>query len=706
MYNHVPAYGMHSYSAQRPQSYFGGQGYQPYGLQHDPRNPFTGAYQVPPPHLTPYMWSAPPPPPPPPTHVQEYKTPAPPEPAPPVEVVESKREKELDPELEKLKQELERRRKEQAMKEEEKRKEEMEARLQKQAEEAIAKKMDDMKRAQAEAQVQIEKAKEEAAIATRAAIEAEKKAEEQKELLFQEALRKAEQEAREKVEAEAQRRLLNEEMQHRAFLEAKEKLAKEAEERRLQQEEEDEKRKQLLQDLRDEIRAEILAEESGALGSPRSTNRAMHSSRVANPSYGYGRRLNDIEEDLPIRRHDQPMSRRDETNRPHAPPYWPQRPRQPTRPLQTPNIRDSDFDYYLQGRPDAFLGQPWFSQPEGFDDRGWPARPGPERYRPRFVDPNERARFQQPYAEDDGSESATVIPPSANRTNSRPGRGRPAKQRNSGPAERNSAPRDEDRANEASDFGMSGLNLSPDEDLQAGDRSATSPRNQNGHDSSTDDPEETTVNGSHAKVEKSTGTSQPQLPEANSSAHFEHSPVPQSTPIPSSADFTDLPGGNRPNQGPRVNSSQQNTTRNSPLLPYLAKHLSEFEERASRRNKLSASSGPPQFSVPTGPEDHHSHPDFQLEDYLQRTREDMPDGSFPMSTQQLGHWRADNREPRGVNSRFDTFDYAAAEPFALVPFVLLPVRLMQPMQGSRSRLDMTERSPRRPGGRAEPRYYY
>ncbi|WYZ43991.1 hypothetical protein EsH8_VII_000427 [Colletotrichum jinshuiense] len=285
MYNHVPAYGMHSYSAQRPQSYFGGQGYQPYGLQHDPRNPFTGAYQVPPPHLTPYMWSAPPPPPPPPTHVQEYKTPAPPEPAPPVEVVESKREKELDPELEKLKQELERRRKEQAMKEEEKRKEEMEARLQKQAEEAIAKRMDDMKRAQAEAQVQIEKAKEEAAMATRAAIEAEKKAEEQKELLFQEALRKAEQEAREKVEAEAQRRLLNEEMQHRAFLEAKEKLAKEAEERRLQQEEEDEKRKQLLQDLRDEIRAEILAEGSGALGSPRSTNRAMHSSRV---TYQFG----------------------------------------------------------------------------------------------------------------------------------------------------------------------------------------------------------------------------------------------------------------------------------------------------------------------------------------------------------------------------------------------------------------------------------
>lgn len=112
----------------------------------------------------------------------------------------------LDLDILLMKKELEQLRKEKRMKEEKQREADMKKKIREETEASFTSKMEAMKKAQAEAQVEIERAKKQAMEVAREALEAERKAEEEKRRLRDEEMARVERAAREKFEAEMKAR--------------------------------------------------------------------------------------------------------------------------------------------------------------------------------------------------------------------------------------------------------------------------------------------------------------------------------------------------------------------------------------------------------------------------------------------------------------------------------------------------------------------
>ncbi|KAI9158777.1 kinetoplast-associated protein KAP [Paramyrothecium foliicola] len=169
-------------------SYFGGEGRGMYDMMPYHQQGFYGgpAYNMGG-HMQPYITPPPPPPTEPPA---KPATPAPKEPPPP------------DPEKLRLEAELAAFKAKQEEAKAAALQAEREAQIRKDAEDAFQRRMEDLRRAQEEAKIEIEKAKAEAERAARERIEAERKAEEERARQHAEAMQRAEEKARMKFEAD------------------------------------------------------------------------------------------------------------------------------------------------------------------------------------------------------------------------------------------------------------------------------------------------------------------------------------------------------------------------------------------------------------------------------------------------------------------------------------------------------------------------
>ncbi|CAI0646692.1 unnamed protein product [Colletotrichum noveboracense] len=181
-------------------------------------------------------------------------------------------------EIESLRKELAKVKEDQRAREERQRQEEFEKRVQEEAEKHMKQRMEEIRLAQEAARKDLEEAKAQIEKAAREAIEAERQAEEQRRVQEREELEECQRIARAKLEAEIRARAeweqLKEQEAHRLRMDAEAKvearLAYEQEERRRIQEEEEEKER-VRQQIRDEVRLEFMKRERRYISSSSET---------------------------------------------------------------------------------------------------------------------------------------------------------------------------------------------------------------------------------------------------------------------------------------------------------------------------------------------------------------------------------------------------------------------------------------------------
>ncbi|KAL3299071.1 hypothetical protein RB213_012142 [Colletotrichum asianum] len=181
-------------------------------------------------------------------------------------------------EIENLRRELAKVKEDQRAREERQRQEEFEKRVQEEAEKHMKQRMEEIRLAQEAARKELEEAKAQIEKAAREAIEAERHAEEQRRVQEREELEECQRIARAKLEAELRARAEWEQLKEQEALrlrmdaEAKveARLAHEQEERRRIQEEEEEKER-VRQQIRDEVRLEFMKRERRYISSSSET---------------------------------------------------------------------------------------------------------------------------------------------------------------------------------------------------------------------------------------------------------------------------------------------------------------------------------------------------------------------------------------------------------------------------------------------------
>ncbi|TEA11416.1 Reticulocyte-binding protein 2-like protein a [Colletotrichum sidae] len=526
-------------------------------------------------------------------------------------------------------------------------------RIRRDLEESFKLKMSVMQKAEEDARKEMERVKAEAELAARKAVEDELVANTERQRMYRETLEQVKREAREELEKHLR---LEKERKEREDAdrakEAEQKSAADAEARRKFQEEEEEKKEKLLRELREEIHAEIKAEKSKSLGSRKTSCRGLSGSRRPSRSEtasnvdpfeffeGYA---------TPYETHTEPSSFEEPVwSRDELAALWShqargghaERKEDPTHSRTNPfgaNGIPYDEERVVNGLPagetSTFLGT---QDPQH--------RPG--------------LRSGFPFAATDGdgedSDKITVIPAATYRNNMESISG----------------------AEPSLEASLAGLDITNTDTTAAVQEPNLAPRHQPVHDRRSSQRinnwPRTPCRG-QSRNERAAGgdNSRRKLPhdapDTDGGVNLQHFETLR--PAPSRSESRLSSGANSKGTGlHQASPARSQATRDSPLLPYLAKHLSDFEENASvSLGRLPERSQQPRLMGSKRPEDSF------------RSDEDTLQGSAA----RYGDW------PPPVGQQFKwpgpasgAVDVQPGLPVAFVPCVMVPLHMLQlPVQG-------------------------
>ncbi|KAF6845524.1 kinetoplast-associated protein kap [Colletotrichum musicola] len=632
-----------------------------------------------------YLYSAPPAPPPPPTEVPPpSKTPAPaPALASEERIVreiaalkEERRAQEMavmreaksareNPEIENLKRELEEKRREMEAREREARKREEEAKLRKEIEESFRAKMEAMKKAEENARAEIERVKLAADAEARAALEAEMARQRESQAAIEKAKKEAQEELLAQMRADAERRALDEEERRRSLEAAEAKVAGEIEAQRKQREEDEETRDRLLRELKEEIRAEFIQDQSKGRHN-RAAQRTLPPNRhaAATPADSTVDPFEFFEGySTPFPGQPEPGSFEEA--------YWPRRQFPMAWPYQfhMPGGRDQAYMQARRSVPGASYDyQQRSMRPEEFA-REQPANPAANNSQPAPRRPTDsNAPGTSSFASVDGNDSdnVTVIPASTYKNGSQPAQGVES-HLNVGLASLNLANGDAGLSRAPNGVPHNG----PGKQKQNGSWSASSTADEHDDRGAADTAGVPDTDGGGANLEGGTTTWPPAT--NGNPERFQTPP-------------------NRPSL------VRKETARDSPLMPVLAKHLSDFEERSSQSQR--SASRQSQTMADFKADDVFSRPvpsrDVRYSDWVE---DEAPhDPALPYSLARRDQWAVGRQPGQQAPIPGGGFDYGAGFPIAFVPCVMVPVHMMQVSMLPASYQGMAPRKNRRQQG--------
>lgn len=567
-----------------------------------------------------------------------------------------------NPEIENLKRELEEKRREMAervredqRKEEEARKREDETRLRKEIEESFRVRMDAMKKAEEETRAEMERLKVAADAEARAALQAEILANEKRQRENQAAIERAKKEAQEELlaqmRADAERRARDEEERRRSLEAAEAKVASEIEAQRKQREEDEETRNRLLRELKEEIRAEFLQEQSKGR-TARAAQRTMPSNRhaAATPADSTVDPFEFFEGySTPFPGQQEPGSF-DES-------YWPRRQYPTAWPYQfpMPGGRDQGYMQARRGIPGAsYEYHQRTVRPEDFS-REQPTNPaaGNSQPAPRHSgDLNSNAPSSSSFASVNGDDSdkVTVIPSSTYKNGShQPAQG----------------------VESHLNVGLANLNLAN------GDAGVSRTPNGVPHDL----PGKQKQNGSTWSVLSTADDHDDRSVAPDTAAAVPDTDVGGAN-LESGTTMWPATNGRTPErfQTPpnRPSPVRKETARDSPLMPFLAKHLSDFEESSSQGRR--SASRQSQTVADSKADDVFSRPvptrDARYSEWVEDDGQ-QHDASLPYSLARRDQLAAGRQPGQQSQVPGGGFDYGAGFPMAFVPCVMVPVHMMQ-----------------------------
>ncbi|KAL0931086.1 kinetoplast-associated protein kap [Colletotrichum truncatum] len=644
-------------------------GFGPIPPTHNPFNPMmtgAGLYNSPAPPLPP--------------HLQQYainhastlpptdilgppKAPAPPTESPRQEL--TARES-INLEIESLKRELDMRREELLAKENaEKQKAEIE-KLRKEIEGEFQIKLDAFRKAEAEARQEIEKVKAEAEAAARKAIETEVEAGAERARLHLEAVEhakiKAREDLRKELEAELDKKE-REEAKERSLKLAEEKLAQELEIQRRRREEDEVTRNRLLAELKEQIRAELMEEQNIALGSTRSPRQSRESFQ----------QTTETPSDSTV----DPFEFFEGYSTPH--------------PVQDEPVEPDEM-HSLHGQLPAF----WSHQIAVSNDRNHSYAPTQQHmsltsehhdkcryYKPPYCQglPESevdiysqhrccgnsccaRPRLPCDASNEEDSDKVTVIPLS---------RPRPT----------DSKPMEKGMENlKLASSSAATMNATPGTPPQPNNKTADRLGKQRVANWAVPPFGDLTKDASKADGDLEVENLPDDVLDADGGAELGSRRSLQ----PSTTQFIPSQMSNEGDEIKRRLYMQQSSspspvrhqaTRDSPLLPFLAKHLSDYEETLSRDSRHQrVDNKEPQLFDRRNHQDFFN-PSFHNFGFREGPKEDMPDPMRRYSVGRPGEWQTAGHQSWWPNTTLRAIDHEGGIPMALVPCVVVPLQMVQ-----------------------------